>query len=168
MTPKYLMEQGLSLNFPERFWEKVLFLTYDGGCWIWTGGVSGGYGYIGRGGTSNMMKASQASWILNRGPIPDGFQLLHCCPNRDNRLCIRPDHLYLGTNVENVRDRMLRGNTMAGERGPRSKLTCEQVIDIRKRRSANEPLLVLANDYNVHPATISKIDLNQRWKEMIT
>lgn len=80
----------------ERFWSKVDF-SYE--CWVWTGTKAGGYGrfYLNR----RMMPAHRYSWTETSGPIPDGLMVLHKC---DNPSCVRPDHLFLGTQSDNMLD----------------------------------------------------------------
>lgn len=101
----------------DRFWEKV---CKSGDCWTWTASVlkADGYGQFGKG-----ERAHRVSWELMHGPIPDGMHVLHTC---DNRLCVRPGHLYLGTHQQNMIDVRLRliGN---------AKLTPEQVVAVRAR-----------------------------------
>lgn len=85
-----------------RFWSKV-----KGGeaCWLWQGATTGslGYGHFrGRGGVHEY--AHRVSWEMAHGPIPDGALVLHRC---DVPTCVRPDHLYLGTNTDNANDRAL-------------------------------------------------------------
>lgn len=83
----------------ERFWEKV---DKTGDCWLWTSPPrSGGYGGIGEPITGRMLAAHRVSWELHYGPIPDGLCVLHQC---DVRLCVRPDHLFLGTKQDNTQD----------------------------------------------------------------
>lgn len=82
----------------QRFWAKV---SKSDGCWEWTGFVSPlGYGKIKDAG--KQLLASRVSYELNVGPIPDGLCVLHEC---DNRKCVRPEHLFLGTKGDNNRDR---------------------------------------------------------------
>lgn len=92
----------------DRFWSKVLILTYDRGCWIWTGSTQrGGYGEIGRGWRElGNIKATHLSWLIHFGPIPDGMDVLHKC---DYPPCIRPDHLFAGTASDNARDAIAKG-----------------------------------------------------------
>lgn len=69
------------------------------GCWLWTAGRnSTGYGII-----AHNVVTHRASWMVFRGPIPNGLRVLHRC---DNRSCINPDHLFLGTQRDNVHDMM--------------------------------------------------------------
>lgn len=85
----------------ERFVEKV---RVDDGCWMWTGCTAGrgttSYGKITV--TGNIrVGAHRASWMLFRGPIPEGLWVLHHC---DTPGCVKPSHLYLGTQADNMRD----------------------------------------------------------------
>lgn len=90
----------------KRFWEKV---EKSDGCWNWVGHVHPlGYGKIKNGGRKNckVLIASRVSWEIHNGPIPNGLCVLHKC---DNRKCVRPDHLFIGTKGDNNRDRHFKG-----------------------------------------------------------
>lgn len=86
------------------------------GCWEWTGSIySSGYGqfYYGEiNGKEKQGKAHKAAWILLRGPVAEGMQVLHKC---HNRRCCNPNHLYLGTHMDNMKDREEAGRTSKGE-----------------------------------------------------
>ena len=85
-----------------RFWKKVRKTDC---CWIWTGAVSSnGYGHIGIDG--KMILAHRASYALKNGEIKKGLQVNHHC---DNKLCVNPEHLYAGTQKQNIADCISRG-----------------------------------------------------------
>jgi len=87
----------LSAESQERFWAKVRKTKK---CWLWTAATNEkGYGIFGVRKFTD--KAPRISWRLTRGPIPEKLFVLHHC---DNPLCVNPDHLFLGTNNDNVRD----------------------------------------------------------------
>ena len=96
-------------SLEERFWDKVI-PEPNSGCWLWTGALSGGYGRIGVGsrtdGTRKSDLATRVSWRLFRGEVPSHLDALHKC---DNKCCVNPDHLYIGTHSQNMRDAYQRG-----------------------------------------------------------
>lgn len=157
----------------ERFWPKV---EKTDGCWIWTGARhEGGYGVIGKGGKSaGLIRAHRAAWELTNGPIPDGLYACHRC---DNRACVRPDHLFLGTAKENSQDMVRKGRVASGDRsGPRnhrasyvgerasqSKLTWAQVDEIRARLKMGEKQRDLSKAFGVAQGQISAIGSGKRW-----
>jgi len=90
------------------------------GCWIWTGATfpiknnRGGYGkFILHG---RIMSAHRAGWIIFRGPIQGKMNACHNCPGGDNRLCVRPSHLFLGTAKQNSEDMVRKGRSATGDR----------------------------------------------------
>jgi hypothetical protein len=103
---------------PERtvcnFWKKVQKReTHE--CWLWIGSLkSGGYGSFAI--DRKTKSASRVSWMIHHGPIPKGMHVLHNCPDGDNKRCVNPAHLYLGTQVENGRDRAVKKQCASGER----------------------------------------------------
>ncbi len=95
------------MNLIERFEAKV---SKSEGCWLWKGAVSSGrYGNFNLNG--KFTTASRAAWILYKGEIPDGLFVCHTC---DNPLCVKVDHLFLGTPLENILDCIRKGR---GRRG---------------------------------------------------
>lgn len=144
----------------ERFWPKV-WKQY--GCWMWIGAIKGnGYGTIGRGGQgAGMVYAHRASWQIHNGEIPDGLMVLHRC---DVRACVNPDHLFLGTNADNLHDCSLKGRMHPGEQNPAAKLNERQVVNIRVLASSGTRHRVLAEAFGVARQTISKIVTRRKWK----
>lgn len=113
----------------ERFWQKV---DKSGKCWEWTATTSKqrlGYGRFWDNGT--LVCAHRYSYELENGPVPDGFLVLHRC---DNSLCVRPDHLYLGTQFDNMHDMKRRGRERKayGSDNKSTKLNPEIVRVVRK------------------------------------
>jgi hypothetical protein len=156
VTPEYLKEQGLSADFPQRFWTKV-WKTET--CWIWVGAGNGhSYGGLragacGTGIRTPIIRAHIASWILHFGPVPEGKHICHRC---DQPRCIRPDHLWPGTHDENMRDKALK------ERGPR-KISMVDVQEIRRLYAEGEVTqLTLANLYHLTPSMICMIISRKR------
>jgi hypothetical protein len=86
----------------ERFWSKV---DRSGTCWLWTASLTkGGYGQFWF--PPKRVDAHRASWMIANGPIPAGMCVCHDC---DNPRCVRPDHLFLGTKLENTHDIIRKG-----------------------------------------------------------
>lgn len=90
----------------KRFWAKVLKVPGENACWVWIGNKNEhGYGTLGV--NRKMEKAHRVALALESGePIPDGVDVCHKC---DNPSCVRPDHLFLGTMSDNIRDCVLKG-----------------------------------------------------------
>jgi hypothetical protein len=106
-TPqRYCSRQCWTDDWPARFWEKV---EKTGGCWRWTGGTNNkGYGiFCWKGKGQNRMEgAHRVSYFLAHGVWPGEKLVCHTC---DNPSCVRPEHLFLGTNSENLRDMVSKG-----------------------------------------------------------
>ncbi len=101
----------VAVPLTERFEQKYIPVT-ETGCWLWIASYSTkGYGRIGFLGRSE--KAHRISWMIAYGPVPEDKHVLHKC---DTRCCVNPDHLFLGTNLDNIKDRDSKGRTARGER----------------------------------------------------
>lgn len=131
------------------------------GCLLWTGCTDGsGYGVI-RAARKNLSTHRLAYEIAN-GPIPDGMVIRHTC---DVRECCNPNHLLAGTHADNILDRDQRGRTSAGEAHPSSKLTEEQVLEIRAD-GGHTVQRVLSYRYGITQSTVSQILLRKKWRHV--
>jgi hypothetical protein len=165
-----------------RFWEKVdkngptqPHMTTP--CWLWTGATSkNGYGQLSVEG--HQVSAHRTSWELHHGEIPEELLVLHHC---DHRPCVRPDHLFLGTNKENSEDMVRKGRSTTGDRnasrryperqvrGSRqgsAKLTEAQVIAIREANRQGDSRRSLAQKYGVAIPTIDSIVTRRAWRHV--
>jgi len=150
-----------------RFWKKVRMTAT---CWLWTAKKTlHGYGQIRVG--HKLVSAHRVAWELAQGvPVSPDMCVLHTC---DTRLCVRPDHLYLGTHKDNVKDRQDRGRTAAGirnsghlrrgEKHANAKFTDEQVRQIRESKVGSRSL---AAQLGVARNTIRHIRQRKAWKHV--
>ncbi len=128
-----------------------------GDCWPWLGAkYPSGYGVFSV--KRRARRAHRIAYIISRGPLPEGVLVLHKC---DNPICCNPNHLFLGTSLDNVEDRNAKGRQAQGARSSKAKLTAEQVCDIRAdQRSQRE----IAKSYNLCKSTIGYIKRGEAWK----
>ncbi len=142
----------------ERFWSKV---AIGKDCWEWQAQVGPhGYGCFDH---RFAYRAHRASWILTFGAIPKGMQVLHRC---DNKRCVRPDHLFLGTQKENVVDCVNKGRISRGEHRPQHKLTTDNIRAIRDLRKTGLTYKTLAERFNVSLGYICKIVNGTAWRHV--
>jgi plasmid maintenance system antidote protein VapI len=149
-----------------RFWARV---EKTDGCWVWTGGPSKyAYGMVyGVSGVPGLsVRAHRFSYELEFGAIPDGLFVLHRC---DNRRCVRPDHLFLGTHADNMADMVAKRRQAhnRGELSPNAILTDAQVREIL-RLSRTMRQKAIARMFGVNRATISSIISRASWKHIST
>lgn len=164
------------MTLESRFWAKVdksgstpTHRPGLGRCWVWTAyRTRFGYGEISVGrADEGTILAHRLSWILHKGPILDRLHVLHKC---DNPSCVRPRHLFLGTQSDNNRDmtRKGRGRPIGlrwrrGEAHSGAKLTTADVLEIR---ASAESLASCARRYNVSKKLILLVRQRKAWKHV--
>lgn len=146
------------LSLRERFETK--FVKEPSGCWRWTAHIgTHGYGEFSYKGQAGQL-AHRISWLLYKGPIPKGINILHKreCPYKD---CVNPDHLYLGTQMENTIDAMA-----TGARGPQvcgSKLNRDDIVCIKKMLRDKIPNWLIAWIYQISTVHVRWIQRGKCW-----
>jgi len=131
------------------------------GCIEWVGYRNEhGYGRISIG--ERMVLAHRVAWETTNGPIPEELRVLHKC---DNPQCVNPEHLFLGTQADNIADMNIKGRQVSpkGEKSGVAKLTEE---NIRKIRADDRILAKVAKDYGVTLSAISKIKNRISWSHV--
>lgn len=144
----------------ERFEERFLKGGGDA-CWEWMGGkTSDGYGMISIDGINQ--GAHRIAYQLYIGEIPYRFCVCHRC---DNPSCVRPDHLFLGTNTDNMHDCVIKGrhSDQSGENNGYSILIDEDVRIILAMHANGARNVDLAKQFGVAPSTISNIVCGRNW-----
>jgi hypothetical protein len=156
------------IDIENRFWSKVERDDENADkCWEWTACLNkGGYGEFGVG-NKKKMRAHRFSFQLHHNRlIQDNMCVCHKC---DNRKCVNPNHLFEGTNQDNItdRDNKGRGNQQKGENHGLSKLNEIQVLEIRaKYKNGGTTQTQLGLEYGVHNVTISEIIRREIWKHI--
>ncbi len=141
----------------ERLIDGIEIVT-ESGCWIWMRStIEKGYGRISVKQKSNL--AHRASYREFVGEIPDGMCVLHRC---DNPPCINPDHLFLGTHMDNTKDKIKKGRQKCGFHN--SANTKEK--DVLFIRRSNENAAVLAERFNLTSDSIGNIRNYKTWKNI--
>ena len=146
----------------KRFWDRVDRSGGPESCWEWQWAIdsSTGYGQFSFRGRS--IGAHRFAWEATHGPIPKGMAICHTC---DNRSCVNPDHLFLGTQADNMRDRNAKGRQLQGTRHHQAKLTEDDVREIRAlRRSLT--LKEIARRFNITESSVSNIVRHQTWRHV--
>lgn len=156
--------KGAGRPIEDRFWEKVE-KGKSGECWNWIGALSkGGYGNLGLG-TTGTIYAHRFSYELAVGVIAKGMFVCHSC---DNRKCVNPKHLWLGTAADNAADRngkgRSRGGVPLGEKHHCAKLNGTKVANIKARLANGEKQNGVAALFGVTPQTVFKIKQGKTWK----
>jgi len=147
----------------ERFWRRTKW--QENGCREWQGAQHEfGYGVVGIG--KQTLKTHRVAWWLTNGPIPEGMQVLHKC---DNPPCVNPEHLFLGTDLDNQRDAMQKGRhskppVWNGAANPAAKLAPNNVKMVRRMLSVGYTHRQIARIFGVTKSTIGRIARGTHWR----
>lgn len=151
-----------SMTIDVQFWKHT---EKRGQCWLWTGLTDkDGYGQMSHNrGAHRTLKAHRVSWELHCGPIPAGICVCHHC---DVPACVNPEHLFLGTQRDNQQDCASKGRQCKGEDVPQSRLTANQIKQIRELRQQGVRPNTLAKCFGVEYHHIWQIVNRRRWKHV--
>jgi len=128
------------------------------GCREWRGHDNHGYGIMWDGALNQ--RVHRLAWELANGPIPAEMKICHRC---DNRRCLNVDHLFLGTQAQNMLDMTIKGRRTQGESHGRAKLTENQVREIRV---APGPQRAIAARFDIAQSAVWEIKNGQRWRHL--
>lgn len=174
---------------PDKFWSKV---NKSSACWIWNGPIGkSGYGVVGY--QYRSWSAHRLSWFFTFGDIPADMYICHSC---DNKLCVNPAHLWLGTSAQNSQDMVSKGRSAKGDKSSsrlhpdslkrgekhwsksnpdkvrkgvyhhKAKITGAQVKAIRDRVQSGESMMSVASDVGIHVSSVSLIVNRKTWKHV--
>jgi hypothetical protein len=156
----------------DRVLDRVVRIPFSG-CWIFTGAVNeAGYGIVGTGGRGEPTdRTHRITYRHYCGPIPDGMFVCHSC---DTPACCNPDHLFLGTNHDNVKDMLRKGRNSPPPRNPHvvgsvhpgAKLHESIIPEMRKLYAEGWTQKQIAEKYGVARQTVSKVLNGKRFKHV--
>lgn len=109
----YSINEIFGPTLQDRFWSKVDKGPHPKGCWIWTASLNrpNNYGTFWVNSKIKQMPAHVVSYLINKGPYERGKLIMHTC---DNRQCVNPEHLVVGTHLDNNRDTVKKGRYVSG------------------------------------------------------
>jgi len=155
-------EHCSKLNFVEdveKYIRDRIIVNKENNCWEWTGSIST-KGYPQSGLSRYSKVASRTSYMVFIGKIPKGILVCHKC---DNPKCVNPDHLFLGTQQDNMNDMVEKGRSLRGEKHPKTKLN---ESDVRRIRKSRYKPCILARKYKVSQSAIRHIQDRRTWKHV--
>ena len=157
------MIMKITVELMERFYEKWQ-LNKVSGCWEWTAALSpNGYGQIKRPGERKQIPAHRLSYLIHYKEDISKSLVCHTC---DNRICVKPSHLFLGTYKDNSQDMVNKGRDLHGSKHPGSKLTVDKVIALHKMRDEGKSIGELARIFGVSQGVAWRISKGISWKKV--
>lgn len=162
-TGPYCSEKCSYLKFTnkddliDRFWAKV-DKKEDNECWEWIGNLQHD-GYPRFKITTKVILAHRFSWELHNGDIPNKMLVCHHC---DNRKCVNPNHLFLGTHQDNSTDMVLKGRHRNPTKNKIDKNIADKIRTIYNSRKYTQKELGLM--FSLHQSSISLIVTNKEWR----
>ena len=145
-------------KYIDRFWSKV---KKGAGCWEWQAGLVQGYGQFWT--IEFGYRAHRFAWLISQGEIPDGLSVLHSC---DNRKCVNPKHLFLGTQADNIHDMINKKRHPHGERSHKSTLKERDIVAIRQAHAFGVPKVSLGLRYKISRRHVSNIVRCVSWQHV--
>lgn len=158
-------------SLASRFWAQVS-PEPTSGCWLWAGSLAcDGYGKISVGGSSSRshrnVPATHIALLIVGRPVSRGMFACHKC---DNRACVNPDHLFVGSCRDNVRDALLKGRRLAvgnvGAANPKSKLSAGDIPEIRRLIAERVSAAKIGARFGVHAQSIHQIAWGITWRHV--
>ena len=155
------------MTLEERFWKKV---NKTDNCWIWQAATRGKTGYGSLKYNKKVIDAHRMSWILSFGKIPEGKYICHKC---DNRLCVNPEHLFVGSPKENWLDGFNKGRIVGlpkiwyqiGHHSTQRKISLEDAIEIKNLYlNTNMTQKIIGEKYNISTRAIRYILSGETYK----
>lgn len=136
----------------------------ESGCWIWIASCAGmGYGQIKLPGERRQIYAHRLSYLIHKGPLPEGKQICHTC---DNPKCVNPDHLFVGTSQDNHDDMTKKKRHTYGQLSGTAKITEEQARQVLGMIGLGMTQVAIGKFFGLHPVSIGRIKLGKRWKHL--
>jgi hypothetical protein len=150
----------------ERFYAKVSKTPTERGCLEWLSRCRLGYGMFKIGG--KYMRAHRIAWELARSDIPAGMRVCHHC---DNRSCVNVEHLFLGTDADNLRDMREKGRDSTppifnGEQNHKAKVTNEQALEMRSEKFVGWKRSEIARHFGISAVMVGNILRHKNWRHL--
>lgn len=148
-----------------RFMDKV-YPEPNTGCWLWAGAHHPRYGHGSLNGSSyyGFNWAHRFSYFIHNGDFDRSLCVLHKC---DIPTCVNPDHLFIGTALENQIDKVNKGRQQRGEKHAFAKINEQDVRNIREAHKSGESMVSIGKRYGLHNVSIFDIVHRINWKHVL-